>query len=214
LASEIEMIKQKNTMLREACNIRAVRMGPPVFEYGAQQRGVESPVLSDQGELYWPLLLLYDESAQTDFIQQVSEGHTLLDQLGMVFPALTNNQAPPIPWDEERKYFLEYVEVWFEVNQVPAFDPKRSWDEPALRRDVKPITRKQALVGSATPKWAKVPLTCTLGEVLSSPQYVVPQIPVVHVVSRGNHGRASNGSDKFYRKWKEGMDVVRFVPGK
>ena len=41
MASEIEMIKQKNTMLREACNIRAVRMGPPVFEYGAQQRGVE-----------------------------------------------------------------------------------------------------------------------------------------------------------------------------
>ena len=52
LAQEIEMIKQKNNMLREACNIRSIRMGPPVFEYGVQQRGVESPVLTNQ-ELYW-----------------------------------------------------------------------------------------------------------------------------------------------------------------
>ena len=188
--------------LQEACNFRGVRMGPPIFEYGAQQRGAE-PVLRIKdpadlttSQLTWPLLILYEETSQTDFIQEVHEGTTLRQQLEVVLP--DPGRGPPIPWDREGTYTISNIEVWIQVHQVPAFDGTQPWPlQP------KPLTRKQALVGSATVQWANVPLDTYLGDLVSSPQYVVPQVPVVHILPKGT---------KFYRKKLGEIELVPFIP--
>ena len=107
-------------------------------------------------------------------------------------------RGPPIPWDREGTYTISNIEVWIQVHQVPAFDGTQPWPlQP------KPLTRKQALVGSATVQWANVPLDTYLGDLVSSPQYVVPQVPVVHIVPKGT---------KFYRKKLGEIELVSFIP--
>ncbi|XP_008831213.1 tetratricopeptide repeat protein 4 isoform X3 [Nannospalax galili] len=63
--------------------------------------------LDDQGRLSWPVLFLYPEYAQSDFISAFHEDSRFIDHLVVMF-----SEAPP--WDVERKYSSEHLEVYFE----------------------------------------------------------------------------------------------------
>lgn len=52
-------------------------------------------------EVHWPVLLLYPEPAQSDFIQDMCEGEALLPHLAEMF-GVDGEGAPD--WDRERKY--------------------------------------------------------------------------------------------------------------
>jgi hypothetical protein len=41
-------------------------------------------------EIYFPVVICYDDYLQTDFIQAFSENHTFRDQLEQMFPPLGN----------------------------------------------------------------------------------------------------------------------------
>ena len=71
---------------------------------------VEVAITEDsQGKLHFPVLILYDEYMATDFIQDWSEDCTLREQLIEVF----KEQAP---WDEENKYKIDTIELYFEAD--------------------------------------------------------------------------------------------------
>uniref|UniRef100_A0A8B9IPY0 Tetratricopeptide repeat domain 4 n=1 Tax=Anser cygnoides TaxID=8845 RepID=A0A8B9IPY0_ANSCY len=63
--------------------------------------------LDADGNLNWPVLFLYPEHEQTDFIEAFHENSRFIDHLAVMFAELP-------PWDLERKYFPGNLELYFE----------------------------------------------------------------------------------------------------
>ncbi|KAM4872080.1 tetratricopeptide repeat protein 4 [Thomomys bottae] len=63
--------------------------------------------LDDHGRLNWPVLFLYPEYAQSDFISGFHEDSRFIDHLLVMF-----GETPS--WDSERKYCPDNLEVYFE----------------------------------------------------------------------------------------------------
>uniref|UniRef100_A0A452RD19 Tetratricopeptide repeat domain 4 n=1 Tax=Ursus americanus TaxID=9643 RepID=A0A452RD19_URSAM len=63
--------------------------------------------VDEQGRLSWPVLFLYPEHAQSDFIAAFHEDSRLIDHLMVMF-----GETPS--WDLERKYCPDNLEVYFE----------------------------------------------------------------------------------------------------
>ncbi|XP_054274161.1 DNA polymerase interacting tetratricopeptide repeat-containing, protein of 47 kDa [Macrosteles quadrilineatus] len=68
---------------------------------------VQRSVHLDNGRLVWPVMFLYPEYQTTDFIQQFHEDTRFIDQLSEVF-------SESADWDQDRKYSLEDIRVYFE----------------------------------------------------------------------------------------------------
>ncbi|KAK9302053.1 hypothetical protein QLX08_005793 [Tetragonisca angustula] len=64
--------------------------------------------LDAQNKLIWPVMILYPEMQQTDFIQNFHEDALLLEQLEQMF------NVPP-EWDSEERYTIENINVYFEA---------------------------------------------------------------------------------------------------
>lgn len=63
--------------------------------------------VDDQGRLSWPVLFLYPEYAQSDFISAFHEDSRFIDHLMVMF-----GETPS--WDSEHKYCPDNLEVFFE----------------------------------------------------------------------------------------------------
>ncbi|NXW58860.1 TTC4 protein, partial [Eurystomus gularis] len=63
--------------------------------------------LDADGNLNWPVLFLYPEHEQTDFIAAFHENSRFIDHLMVMFAELP-------PWDLERKYLPNSIELYFE----------------------------------------------------------------------------------------------------
>ncbi|NXP70200.1 TTC4 protein, partial [Ramphastos sulfuratus] len=63
--------------------------------------------LDADGNLNWPVLFLYPEHKQTDFIAAFHENSRFIDHLMVMFAELP-------PWDLERKYLPSSLELYFE----------------------------------------------------------------------------------------------------
>ncbi|CAI9731656.1 Hypothetical predicted protein [Octopus vulgaris] len=68
--------------------------------------------LDDAGLLHWPVLFMYPEYNQSDFIESFSENHCFSDHILEMFQSCT------VPWDEEHKYVPENIEIYFEENKT------------------------------------------------------------------------------------------------
>ncbi|XP_029002424.1 tetratricopeptide repeat protein 4 [Betta splendens] len=62
----------------------------------------------EQGSLHWPVLFLYPEHQQSDFISAFCESNCFLDHLAVMF-----GEEPP-PWDTDRKYNPQNLQLYFE----------------------------------------------------------------------------------------------------
>jgi hypothetical protein len=109
-------------------------------------------------------LLLYDEYMQTDFIQDWQEDITLRDMLTPIFATFP-------PWDENCDYEMSSIEVYYENDQTKPLDSKDTAREKAKK------------------KYTKVELKQTLLEVLVMPNHIIPQYPVLKIVSTDNEFR-------------------------
>ncbi|XP_019356794.1 PREDICTED: tetratricopeptide repeat protein 4 isoform X1 [Gavialis gangeticus] len=63
--------------------------------------------LDEDGNLNWPVLFLYPEYGQTDFISAFQENTRFIDHLMVMFAELP-------PWDMERKYQSSNLQLYFE----------------------------------------------------------------------------------------------------
>ncbi|XP_056388161.1 tetratricopeptide repeat protein 4 [Hyla sarda] len=71
--------------------------------------------IDENGRLHWPVLFFYPEHSQTDFISAFHEESRFIDHLNEMF-----SQDLP-PWDEERKYLVHDLEVFFEDETSQSF---------------------------------------------------------------------------------------------
>merc|ERR1712224_268774 len=104
-----------------ALEARSVRLGPPMWDITHYTRGAPPrPRLARQGEeegdgqaVVWPLLLLYDETSQSDFVECFDDRCALEDQLKLMFPA-----DRTVDWDEEGKYIWDRLIVYLECYEA------------------------------------------------------------------------------------------------
>merc|ERR1740121_634550 len=59
--------------------------------------------------LQWPVLMLYDEYSQSDYVESFDERASLQEQLEIMFPADRHAE-----WDEECKYTWDKLVVYLE----------------------------------------------------------------------------------------------------
>ncbi|XP_035996804.1 tetratricopeptide repeat protein 4 [Fundulus heteroclitus] len=64
--------------------------------------------LDQQGSLHWPVLFLYPEHQQSDFISAFCENSSFRDHLFVMF----GEELPP--WDTDRKYQPQNLQLYFE----------------------------------------------------------------------------------------------------
>ena len=115
---------------------------------------------ADFDELHWPVLLLYPEDAQSDFIQDVAESEALMPHLIEMFGVQGEN-APP--WDDKGRYCAPRLAVY-----APFPDPEEA-DGREVVTTLKP----------------ELPLLPQLVKAQTK-GYVIPGVPVLHVVVRGS----------------------------
>lgn len=143
----------------------------------AQYEGV--PSLNDDGILHWPLLFLYQEHSQTDFVRIASEADTIYDHLGQMFPS-QKQAMPPAPWDRARAYTLERLVVLVRCNCS---------------------SRQEA--SDNEQHWLRVSVGCTLGQVVSHSDCEVPGFPVFWIMAKDTPFARS-----FMAKHKDRITVV------
>lgn len=66
--------------------------------------------LGENEELVWPVMFIYPEYQETDFIQEFSENDCIADHLIAMF----GPDAPPAPWDSDHKYVAKNLRIFFE----------------------------------------------------------------------------------------------------
>ncbi|KAF5903177.1 tetratricopeptide repeat protein 4, partial [Clarias magur] len=67
--------------------------------------------LDEQGALHWPVLFLYPEHRQTDFISAFCENSSFIDHLAVMF----GEELPP--WDTDRKYQPQNLQLFCEDHE-------------------------------------------------------------------------------------------------
>uniref|UniRef100_A0A2P2I219 Tetratricopeptide repeat protein 4-like n=1 Tax=Hirondellea gigas TaxID=1518452 RepID=A0A2P2I219_9CRUS len=96
------------------------------------------------GDLVWPVLLVYPEFQQTDFIQHFNEKHTFQDQLEVVF----GDGSPPPAWDSQRQYTLSRLSITYEDKAANNLVPVQLGD---TLHDT--LTDTRCLVQAGTPSF-------------------------------------------------------------
>jgi len=82
-------------------------------------------LLNDDDELIWPVLFLYPEFHETDFIREFNENSCLCDHMEAMF----GSDIPPAPWDTDHSYKSSDLCIFFEdvkKNKLCKVDPKMS----------------------------------------------------------------------------------------
>ncbi|RXN35586.1 tetratricopeptide repeat 4 [Labeo rohita] len=75
---------------------------------GSQEATGARVYMDEQGVLHWPVLFLYPEHSQTDFISAFCENSSFIDHLAVMF----GEELPP--WDSDRKYQPQNLQLFFE----------------------------------------------------------------------------------------------------
>ena len=200
ITSEQKALKSKQDAMQElqtACRLRNIRMGPALFRIDLDKQQHRPQVYGEQmgsiGVMAWPVMLLYEEHAQNDFVQQFSDDVLIRDLVDMVLP---DTERPP--WDEEHKYYASNVQLFFETKCVPPFPPNTLWP-----LDFPIQTEKEAGDGNIR-EWIQIPLGLRLQDVLSLPSYVVPQIVTFHVVPK-----TGSFHNEFMRRHKNHLKTLQ-----
>lgn len=150
-----EETKRKVAVLTPQFKTRGISMGRPLVD--TQGQYTDEVFVDEYGALHWPVLFLYPQYNQSDYIRDFHEQHTFKDHLAVMFEEI------PI-WDGEAVYTLSNLEIYTEVGVVQPLDPTPT------KQNIKK-------------RWIKVRQTTSLQTVLSHPDYVVPHFPVFYVIS-------------------------------
>jgi len=140
----------------KALQDRNVIMGRELYDMPQTESSI---YMDNDGNLHFPILFLYEESMQTDFIQDCHEFCALQDQVDFVL-------AERPPWDNAGHYTAANVDIYYEANAV------------------KPLIKDKKLAKTEV-KYVKVDTSKCLLECITRPFYILPQIPIFHVVPRG-----------------------------
>jgi len=108
---EAEEAREKK--VREAILEQGIELGPVLYDVAAYRVKTPRellPRLDSEGDLEWPLLFIYEEHSQTDFVEFWSVLMPLETMLQQMFPG-----SRYAAWDAEEKYVWDKVSVYLEL---------------------------------------------------------------------------------------------------
>lgn len=158
-------------------NIALGRFLYPIMEEYLHGHKVKPYISEDKNESHWPVLFMYDEYKQVDFIQDFNENSTIGEHISLMF-----NGDYFCEWDTERKYVADKLEAYVILNHVTPYIEKSKRERPRKIR-----------IKHSTP----------LKKILEHPEYVVPGYPVIYLVVSGSPfkeeflKRPIDGGDEF-----------------
>ncbi|CAF4653454.1 unnamed protein product, partial [Rotaria sp. Silwood2] len=96
----LNAIRQRNIYLQEDPSI-------DIFNISTNPAGSCVKLKESDQILTFPVVFLYPEYAQTDYIKEFHENTKLIDHLSVIFESRA-------PWDEEGKYTLDRIGIYYE----------------------------------------------------------------------------------------------------
>jgi len=96
----LNVIKQRNIHLQEDPTI-------DIFNLSTNPAGSCVQLNESDQTLTFPVVFLYPEYVQTDYIKEFHENTRLIDQLATIFESRA-------PWDEDGKYTLDQIGIYYE----------------------------------------------------------------------------------------------------
>ncbi|KAK0082164.1 hypothetical protein PV325_010942 [Microctonus aethiopoides] len=115
-AKREKMEEKEENLLVEAINARGINVDLPDSRTTFELKDLEPQIphlaehrvrFDSNNKLFWPVMILYPETMQTDFIQNFHEDTTFIDQLEELF------DEPP-QWDIGHRYTLSNLNIYFE----------------------------------------------------------------------------------------------------
>jgi len=180
---EMMLERKLDEEMRKQCQARGLRIGPLVNDIsnflarGMGQRtqgGFPRPTYFENS-MQWPVMLMYPEVMQTEFIQSFDMSHSFRAHLLQMFPQNQNDLSKKAHWDSNGNYTVDKLEVYFEERYVEPFDMSKMWASQYNKRlETEDYSKKLRV---------KVSLDASLSQALKDPGYVVPGIPTFYVVS-------------------------------
>ncbi|XP_078573985.1 tetratricopeptide repeat protein 4-like [Branchiostoma floridae x Branchiostoma japonicum] len=105
--------------------------------------------LDEKGCLVWPVMFMYPEYMETDFIQEFHEEARVVDHLDAMFG------SERAPWDVEGKYKPDNIEVYFEETSKSKL---HKVTPEMMLKDILSDPRYRVLAG--TPSFILLPKAC------------------------------------------------------
>jgi len=124
-SQKLKQTDQRAIQFWQLCTSRSIRVGPFILhqEYQNPYSKHIHNVEQENDETFWPVLFLYPQYNQSDFIQHFSENQMFAVHLGQMFPAEDDTQ--PVAWDLEREYKCTDLVIYFECNIVNPFNSEQ-----------------------------------------------------------------------------------------
>jgi len=99
--------------VEEALAARGAKLGPILFDMAmyALQEPPRPKIIDDSNAIAWPVVLLYDETNQSDYVESFDERCALEEQFQIMFPPDRR-----VEWDEEGKYVWDRLVAYLEVH--------------------------------------------------------------------------------------------------
>ncbi|CAD5121343.1 DgyrCDS9866 [Dimorphilus gyrociliatus] len=114
-----------------------------------------SVYLSEDGSMVWPVMFLYPEYGQTDFIQEFQEADSFADHLKVIFA----KDCEPPPWDTEFKYKYNNLEIFFENK-----DERKLYKIRPSMKLLEALKMKKFFVEDGTPAFILLPKNSSFSE--------------------------------------------------
>lgn len=190
LKRERERMKRRaaTDKYRKLCASRGVRVGRAmVDDERVRQYEGKADLDPQSGNMYWPVLFLYDQHGTSDFVQFFGEQDTVIEHLANMFP----EDGPYADWDTNNEFVASKLVVYAAADMVVPYSSSKEWHvglSGEKEEDDEEVSRirLEEKHEAKTQYWIEVAPFCTLQQLLTHEKYVVPGVPVLNIFVRGS----------------------------
>jgi hypothetical protein len=154
----------------------------PVFGGLSHSLYSAEATLNPDHTLTWPVLLLYPQVQQSDFIERCHEHSRLCDHLAQMFPP--TGESPP--WDNQRKFTLDKLSVYVELDPTQAKNAKY---RQKIEEELKTVKDNSGLKSDEGKLRIPVDTSQTLAAILAAEPlrkrgYTIPAVPTFVILAK------------------------------
>eukprot|EP00213_Chloropicon_mariensis_P006722 CAMPEP_0197475326 /NCGR_PEP_ID=MMETSP1309-20131121/6786_1 /TAXON_ID=464262 /ORGANISM="Genus nov. species nov., Strain RCC998" /LENGTH=388 /DNA_ID=CAMNT_0043015323 /DNA_START=166 /DNA_END=1329 /DNA_ORIENTATION=+ len=147
---------------------RSVKLGFPSFP-DIQNK----PYLDEDGLMHWPVIMIYPESGQVEFIEDFPEDSTFEPFMDMMF----QDDVSAFPWDVQNEYTKSRISLYYSssYSEVMPQDKLFKWLDGNHVGEQDRTWKKES--------WEKISPKATLASMLRSKDCIIPGLPTIYAVS-------------------------------
>eukprot|EP00050_Salpingoeca_kvevrii_P020250 m.96353 g.96353 ORF g.96353 m.96353 type:complete len:394 (+) comp8788_c0_seq1:97-1278(+) len=140
---EIRKQEKAEKKLSDAIKLRNITLDGPI-----EETPTGAIVHFDENDLLvWPVIFLYPEFQQTDFIADFHEGTSFMDHFNVMFP----EEGPYAEWDTEHAYRASKLAIYYEIETGALHNFQVKVDPSTMLLDV--LRQDKFVVKSGTPNF-------------------------------------------------------------